>query len=137
MFQELKSISSTEKDIQNFSRVVGGALLVFGMVFFSLKKNIADIFFLAGGVLILLGMVAPLLLRPLQRLWMAVAFMMGWIMTQIILLIFYFAVVTPIGLLVRLSGKRLLEGWRGPNQETYWKLREDAPATRERYEQQF
>ena len=62
MVEEFRSISSTTKDIQNFSRVVGGVLVLFGFW--------VPMLFIAGGGLLLLGVFVPRVLLPIQRAWM-------------------------------------------------------------------
>ena len=55
---------------------------------------------------------------------------------RVILTLMFFLVVTPVGLLQRLVGKRAFEvAFRSP-ENTYWKPRETA-FDRESYERQF
>lgn len=139
MFEDLHSVSSTQKDIQSFSRVVGGTVVLLGgIAFYMTHSPYARYMFITGGVVMLLGVCAPGILRPLQQAWMMGAALLGWIMTRVILGVLFFAVLTPIGLFMRVFGMSLMEdGSREPNPTSYWKHRERDVTSRERYEQQF
>jgi len=62
---------------------------------------------------------------------MAIARVLQTVMTALILTLTFFLVMTPIGLLVRLTGKDLL-GLKGdPEIESYWvPVEHDGPASR-------
>ena len=57
----------------------------------------------------LVGVLRPGFLRPVYVLWMALAFPIGWTVSHLLLLIVYYLVLTPIGLLMRLFGYDPLE----------------------------
>ena len=139
MFEDLHSVSSTHKDIQSFSRVVGGAVVLLGgIAFYMTRSPYARYMFIGGGVVTLLGVCAPNILRPLQRAWMMGAALLGWVMTRVILGVLFFAVLTPIGFFMRVFGMSFMnDGGREPNPASYWKPRERGVTSRERYEQQF
>lgn len=80
------------------------------------------------------GFVAPRWLGPFHRLWLSFSIVLGAIMTPVILTIFFFAVVTPVGLLQRLFGKRSLELRFRTQEESYWRER---PARAADYEKQY
>ena len=137
MREELRTISSTKKDIKDFSRVVGGVLVVLGLVsYFSGGERFAY-YFVLGGLLLLLGAVSPNLLRPLQKAWMALAILLGWIMTRLILIFLFFGIITSLGFLMRLFGKQLLNGEWDPSLKTYWVGRKTRQMAKETYNLQF
>ena len=68
---------------------------------------------------------------------MVFSIIVGWIMTRIILILLYFILVTPIGLLFRLFGKQFLDLRGDENQKSYWDLRIEEEKTKNRYENQF
>jgi hypothetical protein len=90
---------------------------------------------LAAG-LILPGLVAPRALAPVQRGWMRAAMVIGEFNSRVILGVFYYLVMAPIGLVRRLFGDPLNRrlGDRGTS---VWVKRERRPVERERYERQF
>ncbi len=62
-----------------------------------------------GGLLVLAALLVPKLLAPLEWLWMRLGGVLGWVNTRIILSAIFFALFTPIGLLLRLFGKDRLQ----------------------------
>ena len=88
-----------------------------------------------GGALVVLGGILPNVLAPVYRGWMAVGHVMGWINTRIILGLFFFGVLTPMGLIARLIGKDFMRLKTSSSVETYRVIRTMRPATHVR--QQF
>lgn len=78
----------------------------------------------------------PPLRRTAFRAWVRVTFPIGWTVSHLVLLLVYYAVFTPIGLLMRLAGRDVLQRKRDPRAVTYWSEHRpaDAPA---RYFKQF
>ncbi len=58
-----------------------------------------------GGVSTALAVGAPGRLAPFYRLWMNLLFPVAWLVSTIVLAAIYYVVVTPIGVIRRLSGK--------------------------------
>ncbi len=88
---------------------------------------------LTGGVL---GMAWPGLLRPVYRLWMVLAFPIGWLVSHLILALVYFGILTPIGLLLRLAGHDPLRLKPDRSIASYWCERPTETDT-DRYFRQF
>lgn len=76
-----------------------------------------------GVLFCLIALVAPQSLTPLTKRWMALADLLHKIVSPVILGIFFFLVVTPIGYLMRLSGKDPLRLKLEPESQTYWQER--------------
>jgi hypothetical protein len=93
--------------------------------------------FAAGGAFALTGVVAPGLLRPLYRLWMKLAFALAWINTRVLLGLFFYLVMTPVGLVLRAMGKDLLDERIDRRAPSYWIRREATPFDAERYRRLF
>lgn len=99
---------------------------------------------LRGAVFAGAGIVAlalALLVRPvwllLFRLWMKFGEALGWVMTRVILTLFYFAILTPYGLVRRLMGKPTLDtAWRD-GRVSYWVSKEPVEASVERYAKRY
>jgi len=78
----------------------------------------------------------PLWLR-FFRLWMKFAELLSWVMTRVILAIFFYLVLTPVGSVMRLFGRAPLDlDWKD-GKPTYWIDREQPESTLERYSKQF
>lgn len=77
-----------------------------------------------GGLFGLISLMAPQLLTSLTKYWMAFADLLHKIVSPVILGILFFLVVTPIGYLMRLSGKDPLRLKLEPDAQTYWQERQ-------------
>mgnify|MGYP001200183181 CR=1 FL=1 len=59
------------------------------------------------------------LLTPLNKIWMKFGFLLGKIISPIVMGFIFFFIVTPTGIIMRLLGKDLLN-LKKNNQSTYW-----------------
>lgn len=78
---------------------------------------------LAGGVAltaVTTAMIRPQWFRGFYRGGMAFSFQIGQVIGKLLLTAFFFGIVTPMGILLRLSGKDLLRLKKTPGQKTYW-----------------
>ena len=91
----------------------------------------------AAGCFALTGVVAPRLLRPIYGVWMKLAFVLAWINTRLLLGLFFYLVMTPIGLILRVMGKDLLDKRIDRARRSYWVRREAAPFNAEQYRRLF
>lgn len=78
----------------------------------------------------------PLWLR-FFRLWMKLAEGMSWVMTRVILSVFYFVMMTPIGVAMRLFRRDPLDLAWSRRKSSYWIDKAPVETTLERYEKQF
>ena len=136
--EELKQLDTNARALRKFGWVVGGVFLLLGGWFLFRHKPVGPYFAGAGGLLVALGAVIPQALRHVYLGWMALAFTLGFIVTTVVLTLFFFLVVTPVGLIARCLGKDFLSQKLDPRSKSYWRIREPAaPKTAEQYEQQF
>jgi hypothetical protein len=91
-----------------------------------------------------IGVAAPLLalaVKPLWlaffRSWMKLAEGMGWVTTRVILTLFFFLVLTPVGLLRRAMGRPTLDTRWKDGKISYWVPKEPIEPTIERYAKRF
>ncbi len=102
----------------------------FGIVFFIVFLIIAIYPILSDGnlrlwslvislVFLILGLINSRFLTPLNKLWFKFGIILGKIISPIIMGIIFFLVVTPIGLLMRLLKKDVLNLKFNDN-KTYW-----------------
>ena len=71
-----------------------------------------------------LGLVKPGALRWLFVSWMVLAFPIGWLMSQLILLMMFYVIITPVALLFRLRGRDLLLRRPTPGLASFWRPKE-------------
>jgi hypothetical protein len=74
----------------------------------------------AGCLLAVVGRFLPRILRPVYRLWMMLAVVLGFVMTRIILGIVFICVVTPIGIVMRMLGRDPLRKHPDASADSYW-----------------
>lgn len=125
ILDEIKKIRTTRKNLRNFGITLAIVLLLFSAYF--LWKDVSAYNYLVpiAGLLIVTGWLIPFILKPIYRLWMTMAVIIGFIITNILLGLLYYFVVTPIGLISRLSGREFLAlGWDA-TRPTYWNYRRE------------
>jgi hypothetical protein len=79
-----------------------------------------------GGLLVLFGAIAPDALTLPNRLWMKLGFLLGLIMTPIVMGLLYLLTFIPMGLALRLAGKDPLRRRKKGEGESYWVVRDPA-----------
>ena len=67
-----------------------------------------------------LGLLNSKILTPLNKLWFKFGILLGKIISPIIMGVIFFLVVTPIGLLMRLFGKDVLNLKLNKKKSSYW-----------------
>jgi hypothetical protein len=69
---------------------------------------------------------APQLLSPFNRLWARFGLLLSAVISPLVLALLFYACITPIGLLMRLTGKDPLRRRLEPEVDSYW-IRRDPP----------
>lgn len=85
---------------------------------------VAQSIWAAGGLCAVLYLLLPRLRRPMFVGWSYLTFPLGWLLSHLILLIVFWLVLTPIGLIVRLTGHDSLNRRFDRSATTYWSKRE-------------
>jgi hypothetical protein len=100
----------TPAEGRKFGLTVGVAFLVLASLlhFWRHKEAAAAVTGAIGGLLVVAGLTVPAQLGPVQRAWMGLAHAISKVTTPIFMAIVFFAVMTPIGLVMRLFGRRTL-----------------------------
>ena len=70
-------------------------------------------------IFFILGILNSKILTPLNKLWFKFGIFLGKIVSPIIMVIIFFFVVTPIGVLMRIFGKDILN-LKYNNNKSYW-----------------
>ena len=102
----------------------------FGIVFFIifllialwplLNENVIRIWPLViSFTFLILGLMNSIYLTPLNRIWFRLGILLGSLVSPIVMSIVFFAVVTPISLMMKLFNKNLL-GLKKNNKKSYW-----------------
>lgn len=130
-------INASPHELRKFGIMFAAMCLVVGAYMFF--KGSAHWPWFAGGAAFfsLSGLFGRAILRPLYIGWMKFAFVLGWINTRILLGLFFYVVVTPIGVAMRLFGKDLLDQKIDRPAATYWIRREKGTFDPKRCERLF
>ena len=81
---------------------------------------------IAAAVIALAALAAPALLSLPNRGWMRFGMLLHRIVSPLVLAILFFAIVTPMGLIMRMFGHDSLHLRRRPGEDSYW-IKRDPP----------
>jgi hypothetical protein len=137
IIEEIRKLKTGERELRKFGWMVGGVLSALAIIMW-LRHKIYFPYFLAPGVaLMVFGFLLPKALKYIYIAWMSVAIALGFVVSNVILTVFFFLVVTPIGLITRSLGKDFLALKIDREAPTYWIPRARATKTPAEYERQF
>ena len=135
--QEIRELETGPRELRKFGLMVGGVFVAIGVLFLLRHKPSYPFFLGLGSTLIVFGALWPRALKHIYIAWMALAFTLGFVMSNVILTLLFFLLVTPIGLLSRLFGKDFLARKLDKHGASYWIPRAHETRTAENYERQF
>ena len=103
----------------------------FGFVFAGVFGALATLIWLASGTLhswlagaalafLVVAVLRPILLMPLNRLWMQFGQRLGVVTNGILLSVFYFVMITPFGIVLRLLSSDPMERRTDPAADSYF-----------------
>ncbi|HEX3086652.1 MAG TPA: SxtJ family membrane protein [Pyrinomonadaceae bacterium] len=123
---------------REFGLIVGGMFLLISVWWLYRGKfhTVTQITLPLGAVLLFLGIVFPRVLFYPNQAWMAFAEGLSYISTRIILAFVYFGVITPIGLIKRMTGWDPLSR-RAARSESYWRDYSERQRDPRHYEKMF
>ena len=98
--------------------------------------DVSQIIVCVSVVVGIIGLLTPAAIRWVYVTWMVACFPIGWVMSNVVAGIVYYAVITPIGLSMRLVGRDPLRRSLDPNATTYW-VEHKATTDTNRYFRQF
>lgn len=135
--EDIRKIRSGEKELREFALTIGAVLvLISGLALWRGKASGA--YFLISGLLFIgFGAARPELLKPLQKVWMAFSAVIGFFMSRVILAILFYCVVAPIGVVMKLFGKDILDQRVSSVRPSYWRERSAAVKSKESYVNQY
>ena len=123
---------------REFGLIVGGMLLLLSLWWTYRGKfhSLTQITLPAGALLVLLGILFPRILYYPNKAWMTLAEGLSFVSMRIILALVYFAVVTPIGIIKRMTGWDPLSRRAAPR-ESYWQPYSERQRDPRHYEKMF
>ena len=135
LLKEISEIPMTRQALRKFGLTMGVAFGLLGGLLAWRSRGAWPYFLGASGFFFAFGVALPAALKPLQKAWMTLALLMGWVMSRVILVVLFFFVLTPIGLILRLAGKDLLDMKVRAKKESFWLPHRTR--AKEDYENQF
>ncbi|HBB97280.1 MAG TPA: hypothetical protein DC054_18030 [Blastocatellia bacterium] len=123
---------------REFGLIVGGVLLLLSSWWIYRGKfhSISQVTLPIGALLLILGIIFPRALVYPNKAWMALAEVLSFISTRIILAFVYFVVITPIGVVKRFFGWDPLHR-RAAASESYWRPYSERQRDPKHYEKMF
>ena len=135
---EIQELDTSPRNLRKFGLVVGGVFGLLAVWFWWRGKAFYPYVLIPGVSLVVFGLIWPKLLKQVYVIWMSLALVLGLIVSTALLTILFYLVVTPVGLVARLSGKDFLSQKLDPKANSYWIDRDRSiPRRMNDYEQQF
>ena len=108
------------RQLRHFGYLVGGIFGLIGLWPLVWRHHNPRLWALAlAVVLVVPALIAPRILAPVYRVWMAAGEVLAWINTRILLGLVFYGVVTPMGLVMRLMGHDPMRRQLEPSDESY------------------
>ena len=113
----MKSQSSNK----SFGLLFFVVFLIIGLWPLKNGENLNFYFIIASAIFLLLGIINSKLLTPLNKSWIKLGEILGIVIAPIVMALVYFAILTPVSLIVRVFGKDLLNlKFLKEKKDTYW-----------------
>jgi len=123
--EELSSLEISKKILRKFGVLVGGIFLLLGCwIYSSSQSTVAIVFLILGALLFVFGALIPNSLSTVYKVWMGLAFALGWIVSRVLLILLFYLGITTIAFIAKIFGKKFLDIKFRDNKETYWVKRD-------------
>ena len=132
-----KSKFKDQREWRKFGIGLSIILTILGTIQWIKGISIFPIFYFGAGIVLTSSLLLPAILKPLFITFSYIGFVLGWVMTRVILSVLFFLVITPIGLISRLLGKRYLQTDFKGKKTSYWKIHSEQDASMEHFEKQY
>lgn len=124
------------KELRVFGLMVGGIFSIIGLWPVFIEGGSLRIWAISvGGLLVGLGLAIPASLKYIHYIWMKIGHVLGYINTRILLGVIFYGMITPMGVIMRLSGKDSMHRILVPEANTYRVIR--PPRSRLHMKNQF
>lgn len=127
----MKKHISSVKQVKNFGFSFGIALAVLGVLRYFFDKPHYFAFYIISFIILVLTLTFPIALKPLFIFFNWLAIGIGWVITSVVLILLFYLVITPIGLIMRACKKDFMGNKR---KDSYWTIINKQDSS---YEQQY
>jgi len=107
----------SRKELHQFGALL---LVFFTIVGYLAPQEFSHRIWMAGGAFVALYFLIPPIRRPIYVGWLYAVFPIGWTVSHVILLLIYYGVFTPTGLLMRLFGYDPMTRKIDRDSDSYW-----------------
>lgn len=114
-------VNSSEKELRDFGLIMAMMLiLMFGFVLpWVFSYSLPYWPFIVAFVFSVLALLRPVLLGPVNSIWLKISDVLGWVNTRLVMGVMFFLLIAPIGILMRLFGKDTLNNKLSAEQSSY------------------
>jgi hypothetical protein len=109
---------------RKFGLTFAGIFAAFGGYLFWRHSAAAPYLLVLSVATLCVALVRAHWLAPLNRAWMRLAYLLHLIVSPVVLGIMYFAVMTPVGMLMRARGRDPMQRAFEPGKSSYWIARD-------------
>jgi multisubunit Na+/H+ antiporter MnhG subunit len=137
LLEEIKNIRTDKPTLRKFGIGLFVLLMIFSAI--SLWKAGDAYRYLAptAALSLLTAFMFPIALKFIFLPWMALATVIGWLMTRVILISIFYLLITPFSFIMKLTGKDLLDEKIEPQRKSYWVPRDKKTISKEELQRQF
>ncbi|HEY3056856.1 MAG TPA: SxtJ family membrane protein [Thermoanaerobaculia bacterium] len=132
----IETAAPARKQLITFGVTIAAALAVIAGVraWRNGMDEVAISAFIVAGLFAASAVIAPDSLASVYRWWMRIAEALGWINTRILLIVIFYLVVTPVGLIMRMVRRSPLDV---AEKDSYWTASPRNSYGDRHYEKQF
>ena len=111
-------------------------LLLSGYLFFNNSFQLSQAFVCISGIFFIVSILKPKILLPLNYSWMFLGFLLGLVVSPIVLGAIFFLIFTPIGLFMKIIGRDELRV-KKLSLQSYWRKKDTNKSGSNHFENQF
>ncbi len=134
---EIHEMAVDKKTVRKFGIIFAVILLAIGGWLWYRSHAWWPWFTGAGAAMMVIAVAAANALMPLYKGMTIFSIIIGYFVSRLILTLMFVVFFIPIGLLMRLFGKDLLDKKLNKKATSYWLKKENTPFSKEKYERLF
>lgn len=116
-------LNPSKKKLQDFGLTALCMCAVIGLLLLWMEKiplKGTAIFSAVGLVMYALSRISTALIKPAYQILVLVTFPIGWVVSHLVMALFYYVIITGVGLIFKILGRDPLCRKYDPQAETYW-----------------
>ncbi|MBU1726792.1 MAG: sxtJ [Candidatus Omnitrophica bacterium] len=133
----MEKLDLSRRNLKKFGLTMSAAFCIISLLIFIKHKHSSSITLSISAAFLFLGSFCPGSLKLIYIPWMRLAHILGWLNTKLILIILFYLVFTPIGLIIRLFRNDLLDRKINRHKKSYWNKHPEVAFKAEDYEKQY